>query len=227
MPGAPNGRALPELLARKNALELRERCTPELAVRVRELRAWQALRVARTYADLRSAPRYRFAVEFFLSDVYGPQDFGARTRNLEHSLAHLQPLLPETALRVLLQSIELDALTAELDHAMAEQVLTLPLCEAAYATAYRAVGQAATRSRQLDLLLGVVADLEAIARHAWTGVLLRAARLPAQVAGFGQLQDFLERGFVAFERMRGAEELLRVLQERETRFMQTVLFAGE
>jgi len=223
MAAASTESGLAKLLARRSALEARERARPELAGRLRELRAWQAARLARTYADLREEPRFRAAVEFFLSDVYGPQDLTGRNRNLAQALTFLQPLLPQAALRVLQQSIELDALTAELDSAMAERLPTGSLSDAAYAGAYRTVGATEARARQLDLLVCVVADLERISRHAWIGLVLLGARLPAQAAGFGALQDFLERGFFAFGRMRGAEELLRIFREREQRFMQAVL----
>jgi hypothetical protein len=36
------------------------------------------------------------------------------------------------------------------------------------------------------------------------------------MAGLGDLQDFLERGFAAFRDMKGAEEFLALLRERET-----------
>jgi hypothetical protein len=39
------------------------------------------------------------------------------------------------------------------------------------------------------------------------------------------MQEFLERGLDAFEGMRGADEFLATLRERETRTMQRV-FAG-
>ena len=54
----------------------------------------------------------------------------------------------------------------------------------------------------------------------------RLARGPAHAAGFGALHDFLERGFVAFDRMRGADEFLDAVRERETRLLER-LYAGE
>ncbi|HSQ73148.1 MAG TPA: hypothetical protein VLM87_12070, partial [Rubrivivax sp.] len=51
---------------------------PKLSGRLRSLARFQASRLAATYADLRESPRYRDAVEFFLTDLYGPQDLSAR-----------------------------------------------------------------------------------------------------------------------------------------------------
>jgi hypothetical protein len=54
---------------------------------------------------------------------------------------------------------------------------------------------------------------------------LRLARRPARAGGFGQLQDFLERGFSAFKQMGGAAEFLATIERRETRILER-LFAG-
>ena len=56
--------------------------------------------------------------------------------------------------------------------------------------------------------------------------LLRAARLPAQLAGLSELQKFLERGFTAFAALGGADRFLNDIAARETQLAQR-LFAGE
>ena len=55
--------------------------------------------------------------------------------------------------------------------------------------------------------------------------LVRFARRPAHAAGFGTLQEFLERGLDAFEAMHGAGEFLATIRDRELRAMERV-FAG-
>jgi hypothetical protein len=56
-------------------------------------------------------------------------------------------------------------------------------------------------------------------------MLVKLARGPAHAAGFGLLQEFLERGLDAFEAMHGAKEFLDTVRTRETRAM-TNLFSG-
>ncbi|MBP7665962.1 MAG: hypothetical protein KA774_03870, partial [Burkholderiaceae bacterium] len=51
---------------------------PDLAARVVALKAYQAARFARTYADLLAHPRYGAAARFFLDELYGPQEFSQR-----------------------------------------------------------------------------------------------------------------------------------------------------
>lgn len=98
-----------------------------------------------------------------------------------------------------------------------------PLTAASYADAYRGVNWAEERQRQIDLTIAVGLDLDRIVRRAWIGVALKAAHVPAHTAGYGALQDFLERGFAAFRKMRGAGHLLAAIQERETQMMRSLL----
>ena len=55
--------------------------------------------------------------------------------------------------------------------------------------------------------------------------LLKASRLPAQVAGLSELQQFLERGFTAFAALGGADAFLAEIGRREFRASER-LFAG-
>ncbi|HYL02672.1 MAG TPA: hypothetical protein VEU54_04570 [Steroidobacteraceae bacterium] len=219
------GEDIEGLLARRRALEARSLAIPGFAERLRALRSWQACRLARTYEELRRDERYTAAVEFFLSDLYGPHDFGRRDSELTRAVTPLKRVLPAALLAVLAQAIELDVLTLELDQGMVEHLAAGPVTEAAYATAYRALGRAAARERQIDLTASIGAELERLVRRRWIVAALRAAQLPARAAGFGVLQEFLERGFTAFRRMGSARPLLQAIRERETRLMEALLGA--
>jgi len=217
------GESLMQLLERRRALEARSQQTPALTARWRALRTWQAARLARTYAALRQDPRFAAAVEFFLNDLYGPQDFARRDRELARALSPLQRALPAGLRAVLAKAIELDVLTAELDQDMVARLPEGRVTETSYATAYRAVGRPAARQRQIDLTVGIGADLERLVRRRWIGLALRAAHVPARAAGLAVLHSFLERGFSAFRRMGSAEPLLRAIREQETRFRDALL----
>lgn len=216
---------LDQLLVRKRALEGRATAMPELAARLQELRTWQAERLARTYDDLRHDPRYSRAVEFFLTDLYGPHDFSPRDRELRRASRYLKRTLPGAARAALERAIELEVLSAELDHAMVAVLPRWPVTGGGYATAYRAVGRRDARERQIALAIAVGEDLDRVVRHAWVRSALRLARGPAQAAGFRVLQDFLERGFAAFAGMQDAQPFLQAIRERETQLMDK-LFAG-
>jgi hypothetical protein len=81
------------------------------------------------------------------------------------------------------------------------------------------------REQQIRLLLQVGHDLDRSLAHPMLYALLKMLHRPAHLAGFGALQDFLERGFSAFKNMQGADEFLATIERRETRIMES-LFAG-
>ncbi len=218
---------LERLLARKKAIEGRIAASPAYSRAFSDLRAWQTGRLAQTYADLRREHRYSAAVEFFLSDLYGPQDMSRRDSDLLRAWSYFKRVLPGAALEVLELAVTLDVLSAELDQAMAEQLVSGPVTDAAYAHAYRRVGRASGRRRQIALLIGIGEGLDHIVRNRWIGAALRAARVPARAAGLAELQGFLERGFAAFRQMKGAQHLLKVIRARETHLMDAMFGGAE
>jgi hypothetical protein len=221
----PAVRNVDQLLARKGALDARAAQSPELGVRLRELRAWQAARLAHTYRDLSADPCYTRAIDFFLTHLYGPHDFHPRDRQFARAWRYMKRMLPAAARASLEQALQLETLSAELDHAMLAELPAGPLTGSRYARAYRQVGRRDARRRQIALVVAIGEELDRIVKHAWIGAALRAAHAPAHAAGFGVLQDFLERGFAAFRHMTDAEPLLRRIRDRETRLMDQ-LFSG-
>lgn len=191
------------------------------------LRRWQSQRLARTYADLLASERYRPAAEFFLSDLYGEKDFTRRDENIERMYPAMVKMLPDAALHTIALAVELHVLSAELDQALCE-VLTGELgvrdrvSESQYVEAFRRCANLRQRRRQVDLMRRVGEDLDYVVQKPLVQQVLRLARKPAQVAGFGELHDFLDRGFNAFRHMRGAEEFLETIVAREIRIMDRI-----
>ena len=68
---------------------------------------------------------------------------------------------------------------------------------------------------QIELVLRVGHALDAAVKKHGVYKLLRAARIPAQMAGLSELQGFLERGFHAFDALAGADEFLGQVAARE------------
>ncbi len=191
--------------------------------RLAELQRWQSQRLLRSHDDLHASPRYRAAVEFFFSELYSGGDPRARDRDLQRVQHVMEKLLPHDALHALMLAIELEILSQELD---ADVVRSLPkgaITVDSYAAAYRVAGRPADRERQIELLGVIGSYLDRVVKKPIIRGLVRFARGPAHAAGFGSLQEFLERGLDAFERMRGAEEFLATLRERETGAMQRLL----
>ena len=98
---------------------------------------------------------------------------------------------------------------------------------ATYAAAYRKVGRAEDRERQIDLIALLGAALDRLTRQRFIGAALKMMRKPAELAGLGELQGFLERGYRAFGAMRGgAGEFVSIVVARE-RAISEALLAGD
>ena len=216
--------SLTALLERKQALQVSALRSPRFVQRLAQLRAWQAQRLARTYADLAREPPFRAALEFFLNDLYGVGEFTERDRDLGRCAAHLGRALPAVLLDIACAALELDVLSAELDQDVAAQLRGAPSA-GSYAVAYRAAGRRADRQRQIRLIITIGTTLDTAVKHSWVGLALRAAHVPAHLAGYGVLQDFLERGWQAFRALPAAQPLLEAIQARETALMEA-LFEG-
>lgn len=216
---------LDRLMERKSRLADRA-ATGGVAQRLGELRAWQATRLTRTYADVGRDGLAGDALRFFVSDLYGPQVLTPRDQDIVRAWPLLKRALPPRMLAILTLAMELDVISAELDLEMTERLLAGPLTAAAYADAYRAVGRAEARQRQIGLVVEIGNALVRAVRSPLVGLALRAAHGPAHLTGLGALQDFLERGFAAFRKLPRPTELLETIERRETKLMQIILAGG-
>ena len=103
------------------AARLREsaKADPELEAARQRLRAWQAVRLARTHADLLASPSMGPAATFFLTDLYGSKDLTRLDADVRRVVPTTKRLLPAAGLETVADAIELEALSEELDLAMA------------------------------------------------------------------------------------------------------------
>ena len=194
--------------------------------RLAELKAWQAKRLKDSYADLAAQERYRTATSFFLDHLYGPKDFSGRDQAMLRIVPVMSRMLPQSAVETASLAIELEALSESLDHRTAAALPDGPIDAEAYAHAYREGSTRAERERQIALLGAVGERLDALVKKPFVGKTLRLMRTPADVAGLSDLQDFLERGYASFRDMRGADDFLATIEERETALLNR-LFSGE
>jgi hypothetical protein len=195
------------------------------------LREWQVARLKRTHADLLASARYRKAASFFLSDIYGPQDFAKRDESIERVYSSMVAVLPPAALHTIALAVEVHVMSTELDRALWKVLtrdlkVTDTLTEDQYVEGFRRCANRDVRLRQVKLIRQVGEDLDDVAHRPMLGRLLKLARRPAKMAGFGELQDFLERGFEAFRSMNGAGEFLDFIDSRETAIIERI-FAGD
>jgi hypothetical protein len=190
-----------------------------------ELRKWQADRLARTHADLLASAEYGDAARFFLTDLYGPADLANRDALVQRVAPIMSKMLSVHALEVIADAIELDSLSESLDADMVEALGGNIIDASAYARAYRQTGRPDDRSRQILLIEHLGASLDKLSRHRFIGSTLAMMRKPAAAAGFGDLQNLLERGYDSFRKMKTVKPFLDAVISREKAFS-TALFAG-
>ena len=219
-------------IADVTALRTHRTGNPALARAVLEVKELQSRRFTGTYADLMADPIVLPATRFFLEELYSPGDFSARDDQFGRIAGTLQTVFPKPVVQTAVSLALLHAQTEELDHAMGHAWLTLASARgeaARYTSAWRAVGERQARHQQLASVITIGQELTRLTRLPGLRTMLRMMRRPAQAAGLGALQHFLETGFDTFgelARQRGAvERFLATVEERESRLMQTMFEA--
>jgi hypothetical protein len=202
-------------LRQVDAERARRAADPALDARVQALKAYQQARFAHTYADLLDTPRYASATRFFLQELYGPDDFRQRDAQFARVVPTLIRLFPAEVVDTVARLARLHALSERLDTRMAELLPSATITADDYGSAWRACGEPASRARQIELTMAVGASLDRLTRKPLLRQTLRLMRGPAQMAGLGALQAFLESGFDTFRAMRGADDFLATVRRRE------------
>lgn len=201
---------------------------PELEAARQRLRAWQAVRLARTHADLLASPSMGPAATFFLTDLYGAKDLSRLDADVRRVVPTIKRVLTAASLETVADAIELEALSEQLDIAMVAALGTklTALDAAAYGRAYRKVDRRKDRERQINLIEDLGHSLDRLVHQPLIGTALSIMRRPAKFAGLGELHDFLQRGYDVFRTMGGAGEFLNLIVGRERKLLQA-LFAGD
>ena len=221
-----------DAIADVTALRLQRTGDRALGAAVGSVKTFQARRFRGTYADLMASPTFGPAARFFLEELYSDTDYTDRDQQFGRIAGTLQTIFPQPVVNTAVALAVLHAQTEELDQAMgrAWRDLTGAPGEAArYTSAWRAVGERHARYQQLGSVISIGQDLARLTRMPGLRTMLRMMRRPAQAAGLGALQHFLESGFDTFgelARQRGAvERFLETVHERESHLMQIMFEA--
>jgi hypothetical protein len=193
---------------------------------LKKVRDKRLTRMDAMYSDLKDQSRYRQAVRFLVHDLFGTEELGNRGGELNKARPAMARMLPDTTLNTVARAVEFTALTLELDLAMAD---ALPRAQSNGGIPdgdYRhAIRHSADKSRfeqQLVLVVDVGHEIEHMVHKPFIATALKMCRRPAASMGLSGLQDFLERGFEAFKRMKGSEAFLTTFREREQQFLDEV-----
>jgi hypothetical protein len=207
--------AILELLRQVDEQRALRAADPDLAARVQAVKHYQHGRFQHTYADLLAMPRYAKAANFFLEELYGPEDFTRRDTQFKRVVPGLVRLFPQEVVLTVHTLGQLHALSETLDTAMGRAVPPGEVDLQRYTAAWQQVGRPADREAQIVLMRRVGDALDGYTRNPLLRHSLRLMRGPARLAGLPELQAFLESGFDTFREMHGAKEFLDLVVERE------------
>ena len=191
---------------------------------VREIKILQARRFEATYADLLDDPRHWPATRFFLDELYGDHDFVERDAQFGRIAGAIERLFPAAVAQLAVDMAELHAVTEQLDATLGGHWQGLASLSPAprYVAAWKQTGTPAQRQQQLRVVLQLGRELQRLTPKRSLRLGLRMMRGPAQAAGMGALQAFLERGFEAFSHMGDARDFLLAVEQREAGWMSTL-----
>ncbi len=196
--------------------------------RLQRLQGYQGERLTRSHAGLLAVPANQAAIGFLLDEVYGGNDLLPVARDIRRAVNKAASLLPDRVMATSASVLEAAILTQELDEALTDTLndrLDGTLDDALYIEGFRALGRADDRQRQLDLISEVGHHVDRYVRGRMLQATFRMVRRPVHAAGFGNLYDFLDRGFTAMRGLDSAGRLLAELTRTEAAIMAR-LYAG-
>ena len=216
-----------DCIANVTALRLARAGDAALGAAVAQVKTLQARRFRGSYGDLMESGTFGPAARFFMEELYSDSDYSERDEQFGRIAGTLQTVFPKAVVGTAVDLAVLHAQTEALDQAMGRIWHTAAPADASdaarYAAAWRAVGDRAGRTQQLQRVLAMGSDLARLTRTPGLRMMLRMMRGPAHAAGMGALQQFLEAGFDTFGQLArqrgGVEQFLALIDERELALM--------
>ena len=193
---------------------------------VNQLREWQCKRLMTSYNELYSQKRFAPAMDFFIKELYGPNDFSQRDNDLKKAVPLMEAALSEKTLGTLDVALKLNTLSFKLDFELVKQLDNADCINSErYALAYQACDNHIDRQLQLEFIELLAHELNKIANRTSIMMVLKLSRVPANLAGLSELQRILETGASAFRKIGKIDEFINPILTGETELMQN-LFAG-
>jgi hypothetical protein len=230
--------AILEHLRAVDAVRTAARHDGELSRWFLAVKRYQGARFQRTYADLLHAQPTQRAGRFFLTELYGDRDYSRRDAEFARIVPRVKRMFSDDLLQTLERLSALHALSESLDLAMARSLrsrgrdLADPgsvlntLSAANYLQAWQTVSTPAQRSQQIDWVGDVGLALATLTKRVMLRHTLKLMRVPAQAAGLGALQHFLEEGFDAFAALPDAPAFVATVVGRERNLAQRLFEAS-
>jgi hypothetical protein len=190
---------------------------------------WQLDYLLPFFGDLYAQQGYSEAIDFTMSDLAGI-GISSRDRDLERAAPAITTFLPLGALATIAAAAEMNARVLEINIAICRCLLVdndLParITEYDYCIACREASSLDKCVTLAHLITGLGETLSSLIEIPVIGLTLRAMRMPAHAAGFGALQEFLEKGYRTFRQIPDIDHFLREIETRMTEIFQRIYTA--
>ena len=207
-----------EQIRRSNDLHIEYLDDPRLLKSFDRFATWQLQYLLPFFNDLYEQPGYAAAIDFTMSDLAGV-GISRRDHDLERVAPVITKMLPTHALETLASAAEMNARVLEVNIAICRCLLVnnaLPnvITEHAYCAACREASSLEECVELVHLVTALGHTLKSLIKVPMIGTLLRTMRTPAHAAGFGALQEFLEKGFTTFREIPDIDHFLREIEGR-------------
>lgn len=188
--------------ARSNAVHEQYLSDLQLLQKYEYFLDWQLAYSLPFYSEFQENEETAAALEFVISDLIGTE-VSARDADLTRVVPIMARLLPVKALQALASAMELNARALEINLKICQRLLgdddmISGISERDYCDAFRHSTSLDECHELIDLTISLGHALKRLVRSPLLGMTLRAMHHPAHAAGFGAMQDFLEKGYTTF-----------------------------
>lgn len=181
------------------------------------------------YDDLRGRPGFDAAIDFVVTDLTGTGT-AKRDHDLERVAGVMSRSLPTRALEALVIAMRLNtrilAINVDIAALLADKLRAgAGISERDYCLASRQATSFAEFKSLIAMSREAGRALDRFAHLPFVRGISRSMRMPARLAGFGDLQAFLEKGLDTFLGVADVEEFLDLMEARITAVFRRVLEA--
>lgn len=213
-------------IRRSNALHVEYLHDPRFLKQYDRFTQWQLQYLLPFFTDLHAQTGYAEAIDFTMSDLAGV-GISDRDHDLERASPAITRMLPLHALETIAAAAEMNARVLEINIGICrclaiDGALPDEISEVDYCLACRRASSLQECVELVHLITNLGRTLKSLVRIPVLGFTLRAMRAPAHAAGFGALQEFLEKGYTTFREIPDIDHFLLQIEERMIRMFEII-----
>lgn len=188
--------------------------------KLNEVQSWQQTRIKRTHSTLFEQPKNQLMADYFLTQLYGGDEFKVLAEQLGRILPKakkLERLAKESSLEAGSMGIQASILAIELDLHLAQWLLEQELAvnEENMLLAYRTVDEADERRVQINNLKDVCYRTDKDLNSFMLKKAFAMAKGTAYRYNFQPLYDFIDSGFKAMKPLKSVSSFIEPFCARE------------